>query len=354
MDIGPLLFEPLFKPKIWGGRHLEHWLGKSLPPDEPIGESWEIADLEEDQSVVAAGPAQGQTLGSLVAKWGKDLIGTAELFDGRFPLLIKFLDARDTLSIQVHPNEAMAKRLGGRVRVKNEAWYIVDAEEGGFIYRGLLPGVGEKELRVALEEDRVESVLRRLDVRKGECYYLPSGTLHALGAGVLVAEVQNPSDITYRVYDYNRVDEHTGRTRDLHIEEAMQCVAFDAPPITEDERRHVAGMWTSVTRLVRCDSFVIERVRMALGAAQEVAHGEFVIWIVLEGRGAIAYKGADEPLEMRVGDTVLLPAALTGARVTALEDVTWLEVAVPVGPATAGVERLSCRDGIEQCQELGG
>jgi mannose-6-phosphate isomerase len=354
MNIGPLIFEPIFKPKIWGGRHLEQWLGKRLPPHEPIGESWEIADLEEDQSVVAAGPARGKTLGHLVAQWGKDLIGSAELFEGRFPLLIKFLDAHDTLSIQVHPDEAMAKKLGGRVRVKNEAWYIVDAEEGGFIYRGLRPGVEERQLRAALDEDRVESVLQRIDVRKGECYYLPSGTVHALGAGVLVAEVQNPSDVTYRVYDYNRIDERTGKPRDLHIEEAMRCIAFDARPITEDQRRHVAGTWTSVTRLVRCDSFVIERVRMAQGAEQEIAHGEFVIWMVLEGRGAIAYKGADEPLEMRVGDTLLLPAALTGARASALEDVMWLEVAAPVGGTTGGFERPSCRGTIQRCEEFGG
>ena len=122
MDVYPLIFQPIFKPKIWGGRTLETSLAKKLPQAQPIGESWEVADLEDDQSVVVGGPAQCKTLGQLVKEWGTDLLGRAELFEGRFPLLIKFLDANDTLSVQVHPDEAMAARLGGRVRVKNEAW----------------------------------------------------------------------------------------------------------------------------------------------------------------------------------------------------------------------------------------
>ncbi|MGB0714326.1 MAG: type I phosphomannose isomerase catalytic subunit [Phycisphaerae bacterium] len=337
MDVYPLLFEPLYKPKIWGGRRIETAFGRLLPGDEPIGESWEIADLEDDQSVVCAGPAKGVPLGELVKTWGADLLGRATLFEGRFPLLIKLLDANDTLSVQVHPDEAMAKRLGGRVRVKNEAWYIVDAEPGGFIYRGLKPGVDRAALRAAIDDGTVESCLQHIPVRKGHCYYLPSGTLHALGKGVLVAEVQTPSDITYRVHDFNRVDSKTGEPRQLHIEEAMECISFDSGPIVGEEKQHVASVWTAVTSLVRCDSFVIERVRMVEGVEQPFDYGQMVIWIVLEGKGSIRAKGV-APIEFHAGQTLLLPSALKEGQVKIEEASMWLEVTLPTESEYAPID----------------
>lgn len=339
MNVYPLIFEPIFKPKIWGGRHLEGLLGKRLPGIEPIGESWETADLEDDQSVVANGPARGSTLGELVREWGQDLIGGAPLFEGRFPLLIKFLDARDTLSVQVHPDEAMAQRLGGRVRVKDEAWYILDADEGGVIYRGVREGVDAESLRKAIEERRIESVLRRINARKGHCYYLPSGTIHALGAGVTVAEVQTPSDITYRVYDWDRVDPSTGRPRDLHLEEALQCISYDTAPIVGETPEHLGTVWTAVTRLVRSESFVIERVRMIEGVEQPIQYAEFVIWIVLQGRGSIVCDSPASPVGFGVGDTVLLPAGVKDARIQTHDDCMWLEVSIPIPSVVSASER---------------
>jgi len=339
MDVYPLIFDPIFKPKIWGGRTLETALGKRLPDDSPYGESWEVADLEDDQSVVRSGPAKGKTLGELVRTWGEALIGHAPLFEGRFPLLIKFLDACDTLSVQVHPDEAMAARLGGRVRVKNEAWYIIDATDDGFIYRGVKEGVDRAALEAAIAEQRVESVLNRISVRKGHCFYLPSGTIHALGAGVTVAEVQTPSDITYRVYDWGRVDPSTGSPRELHLEEALACISFDTSPIEGEQPRHVASVWTAVTSLVRCPSFVIERVRMAAGVNQQILAEEFVIWIVLEGTGKIMSDACEEPTAFAGGDTVLLPAALKNARVETDDNCLWLEVKVPVGSSLADFDR---------------
>lgn len=337
-DVHPLIFEPILKPKIWGGRRLESALSKRLPPRERVGESWELADLENDQSVVACGPAKGRTLGELVRDWGADLLGRAQLFEGRFPLLIKFLDANDTLSVQVHPDEAMARRLGGNVRVKNEAWYIVDAEPTGFIYRGVKPGVTPETLRAAIADGSVEQLMHRITVRKGQCYYLPSGTLHALGAGVLVAEVQTPSDITYRVYDFNRVDPSTGRPRDLHIEQALECICYDEPPHEPEHKAHVASVWTAVTRLVQCSSFVIERVRMVAGVEQMIPYEEMVIWMVLEGSGVVKYPAGPD-LEFRSGDTVLLPAALKDARVATHDRAMWLEVSVPIPSSLAGYDR---------------
>jgi len=341
MDVFPLVFEPIVKPKIWGGRRLETLLRKRLPPGEQIGESWEIADLEDDQSVVAAGPAKGMTLSRLVRDWGTDMLGDAPLFEDRFPLLIKFLDAAQTLSVQVHPDQAMAKRLGGRVRVKNEAWYVIDSEPGGFIYRGVRPGVDAAFLRESIAEGRVEAALNRINVKKGHCYYLPSGTIHALGAGVLVAEVQTPSDITYRVYDWNRIDESTGRPRPLHLEQALECISYDSSPIAGEQPHHVASVWTAVTTLVRCESFGIDRVRMVEGVDQELPTGGFAIWMMLEGRASIACAGLAGAVEVGIGDTVLIPAGVRHGRVRTHEPCLWLEATISLPSALAEFGRPS-------------
>lgn len=339
MPVYPLIFKPILKPKPWGGRRLESWLGKNLPPEATIGESWELADLEDDQSVVATGPAAGKTLAQLVREWGPDLTGRAPLIDGRFPLLLKFLDARESLSIQVHPDQATADAHKGPVRVKHEAWYVIDTEPGGFILRGVRPGVSPDDFTSAIAQGKLETVLNRINVRKGDCYYLPSGTVHALGAGVLVAEVQTPSDVTYRIHDWNRIDPATGAPRELHIDAALPCVSFASIPESTEQRSHVASVWLAVTSLIRCPSFTIERVRIVEGVEQAIPHAEMVIWMVLDGSGEVRCDDSKEPLRFQRGDTVLLPAALQGAVVRAHEVCTWLEVTVPIESTLAGFER---------------
>ncbi len=339
MKVHPLIFEPIFKPKIWGGRRLQTLLNKRLPAGEAIGESWEIADLEDDQSVVARGPAKGAALNRLVQEWGTALTGRAPLCEGRFPLLIKFLDPRETLSIQVHPDEAAAGRLGGRARIKHEAWYVIDAKEDGFIYRGLRRGVDLAGLRRAIEEKRIETALSRVPVGKGHAYYLPTGTIHALGAGVVVAEVQTPSDVTYRLYDWGRIDPATGSRRELHVEQALRCVSTEPIPIEAEHSQHIGSVWTSITSLIRCESFVIERVRMAEGVVQPIPYKEMVIWIVLEGKGGIECEGLSKPIAFGPGDTVVLPADLANGRVETHDDCMWLEVSVPIKSSLAGFPR---------------
>ncbi|MEE9295395.1 MAG: type I phosphomannose isomerase catalytic subunit [Phycisphaerae bacterium] len=338
MRICPLIFNPIYKPKIWGGRRLEEVAHKKLDIEGPIGESWELADLENDQSVVRDGPAEGATLGRLVKDWGAKLTGRAGLFEGRFPLLIKYLDAQEHLSVQVHPDERMAKRLGGNVRVKNEAWYVLHTEPDGAIYRGFAEGVTRESFIKAIEEGAVASTLKRIPVKPGQCYYVPSGTIHTLGAGVVVAEIQTPSDITYRVYDWDRVDSGTGKGRALHIDQALECINFGSddggrPPT------HVASVWTLVTRLVSCDSFIIERVGMVEGVEQEIPTGELIVWMILEGVGQVHYAGGKERLAFTKGDTVLIPAGLTDARIKTLADCKWLEVTIPVPSELADFPR---------------
>ena len=339
MDVCPLVFEPIFVPKLWGGRQLAELFDKPLPPDEPIGESWEVADLEAGQSVVARGPAAGQTLGELTHDWGEQLLGSVPPFEGRFPLLIKYLDAQQTLSVQVHPDEAYAQQHGGDVRVKNEAWYVLAAEPDGHIYRGFHPGVDEAALRAALAKGEVEPLLQRIPVRAGHCYYLPSGTIHALGAGVVVAEVQTPSNTTFRFFDWNRVDPSTGKARALHIDEALACVRYDAAPPAGEQQAHLATPWSAVTRLVRCPSFVLERVRITAGIDQELPYQAMVVWMVLEGKGEISYNGMNEPFPFGRGDCVVLPAGLQQARLRTHEDCLWLEASVPVPSDLAGYPR---------------
>ncbi len=386
----PLLFDPIYKPKLWGGDSIFTHFGRPKPMPEPVGESWELADLEHDRSRVRNGPAAGRTLGELRATWGRGLLGPAPLFEGRFPLLIKFLDARAWLSVQVHPNEAVARRLGGSVRVKHEAWYVLAAEPDGAIYHGLEPGVTAKDFREAMLTGRVDGILRKVPVRPGECYYLPSGTPHALGEGVLVAEIQTPSDVTYRTYDWNRVDPTTGQPRELHLDAALECIDFDSappPPIqklpsSSDQAR---------TPLVVCDWFSIDRMtcfestraslqsrdregadpasagvstkqnRFLTGAApleptpshtrpRDIAQqpeqrtaphdsgasaaanpssSEMSVWIWLAGKAEVARPSDEYTLSLVPGDVVLWPAAVTDSQVHPSPEAVWLEVGVP-------------------------
>lgn len=339
MNVYPVIFDPIYKPKIWGGQRLFTYWERTPTISEPVGESWEMADLESDQSRVVNGLMRGKSITELMAAWGADLMGRAELFEGRFPLLIKFLDAAESLSVQVHPSEAMARRLGGNVRVKHEAWYILAADPGSFIYHGLEPGVDANTFRDAMLTGRVDGILRKINVRPGDCYYLPSGTVHALGAGVLVAEVQTPSDITYRTYDWGRIDASTGQPRALHLDQAIECIDFGTPsPSPMQKRSHMAVGAMTVTQLVNCPSFIIERVRMNEGARRDMPYTEPVVWIVLEGRGQLNWQGGG-PLEFHKGNVLLLPAGLQGGSLSISESAQWLEVSVPVPSDLVGFER---------------
>ncbi|MCG3177742.1 MAG: Mannose-6-phosphate isomerase ManA [Phycisphaerae bacterium] len=330
----PLKFEPIFKHRIWGGRRIGELFDKPLPADQPIGESWELSGLPGDESVVANGLLAGQKLTDLLARFGAELIGHAGLIDGQFPLLIKLLDARQNLSVQVHPGPEMVARSGGKARLKNEAWIVLDADPGAKIYIGLAPGVTRDRFARGLREGGLADLMRAQPAKPGHAFYLPAGTVHALGAGLVVAEVQTPSDTTYRVWDWDRVDPATGKGRQLHVAEAMEAINFSDPP-PRPSRSHVASVFTTVTQLVKCENFTVERVRFTEGVEQEIPYAEMVVWQVLTGQGEVRHDGG-EPVPFRAGDLVLLPASLRGGRVFCQTDCTWLEVTVPaVAPAPA-------------------
>ncbi len=331
----PVVCEPQLQPRPWGGRRLETVLGRALPADVPVGESWELCGLAGHESRVRGGPLGGCTLPELLAAWGPRLVGGAELFDGVFPLLIKYLDARETLSVQVHPrpDDGRPEKAG----IKHEAWYVLAAEPGAELLIGLRPGVTLEDVRAAVGGPRIAELLRRWPVRAGQCYYLPSGVPHALGAGVLVAEVQTPSDVTYRLYDWDRVG-LDGRPRELHVEQALEnlLVEVAAEEIVQP-RSHVAGVFATVTRLAVCERFLLDRVRLSAGMAQHLPHAEMVVWVVLRGRGSL--RRASWTVEFAMGDVVLIPADAADVVLETAADCEMLEVKVPVRSPLSGLPR---------------
>lgn len=336
-----LVFRPIYQPKPWGGRELERVLRRSLPPGQPIGESWELCDLPEAQSIVRDGSLAGRSLAQLREQLGSALLGGAALSDGRFPLLIKYLDARENLSVQVHPSSAAVANpdepadaaLDAAPGIKHECWFVLDAAPGASVYIGLRDGVTAEDLRQSAGTSRVAELLRRWPASRGQFYYLPSGTPHALGAGVVVAEVQTPSDVTYRLYDWDRVG-LDGRPRELHIPQALRHARVDvAPADIQPSRSHMAGAFQTVTRLLACQSFLVSRVRTSSGVAQPLPHGEMFVWIVLAGRGAFVRGPARH--EFGPGDVVLVPAEQGGTRLEAQDDCDALEVTVPIRSSLA-------------------
>ena len=321
----PVVFEPLFKPKPWGGRMLETLFGKPLPPGESIGESWEIVSLPGNESHVRGGPLAGCQISGLAGMWGPALYGAEGAERAGFPLLIKFLDARENLSVQVHPKPTDRTRV--EPGVKHEAWFVVHADPGAEMFVGLKPGVTLNDLAESANTPRTAELLRRWPVTAGHCYYLPSGVIHALGAGIVVAEIQTPSEVTYRLYDWDRLGSD-GKPRELHIEQALRNVRTDVP---DEEILQAAasapGAGASSVRLARCERFHIDRVRLRENVDAELPGGRMAIWIVLAGAGRLI--DGDSQTAFSPGDTVLIPAERHALRAAVEQDCDLLEVTLP-------------------------
>ncbi len=231
--MNPIEFKPLLKRIRWGGRRLGTMLGKQLGEEEDYAESWEVCDHGDDQSVVASGPFAGMKLNQLVREYARELFGSRNR-PSQFPLLVKFLDCNDRHSVQVHPDDSQVGKYYPKENGKTEAWVVISAEPDSFIYAGLKSGVTPEILKASLENGCIEDCLHRMTPSPGECYYIPAGTVHTLGGGVLVAEVQQSSDVTFRLYDWDRLDAQ-GNRRPVHIEQAMECINFQAGPVQRIE-----------------------------------------------------------------------------------------------------------------------
>lgn len=313
----PLRFTPFYQTRVWGGRNLETQFGRSLPDaQQPYGESWEISDRPEALSTVRDGEAAGLTLNELWTQHRLPAFGASLAYHSseRFPLLIKILDACDDLSIQVHPPASIAKELKGEP--KTEMWFIAQAQEGARLYAGLRAGVDRDQFESALKEGTVADLMHSIQPEAGDCLYLPSGRVHAIGAGLVIFEIQQNSDTTYRVFDWNRTG-LDGKPRALHIEESLRSIDFrDTEP---DLQASLAN-----GSLVSCEYFHVTRVRAE--ARQLGREGENLIVAMVEG--GLTVNGTP----LKAGDFALIPAAMTRKDrqiVNAEIGTNWLEIRIP-------------------------
>jgi len=302
-DLLPL--RPYLREMVWGGRRLAELYDKPLPPDSPIGESFEVSALPERDSVVASGPLAGEPLGALAAQYGQDLVGasTVERYGRDFPLLIKLIDAQQDLSVQVHPDDAYARKHKLGPFGKMEAWYVTHSD-GGRIALGLEDGVGREELVQAIRLGRVEEAVRFHDVAPGDVVSLPPGTVHALCRGVVVYEVQQSSDITFRLYDYGRLG-LDGKPRELHTEEALEVIDFGAG----SRQPEPVGDLGARARVVEDEHYRLDGGRLTEGMS--ISSGDsFAALTALSGQ--LRLRGGDgAACDLGPGDSALIPVGRT-------------------------------------------
>lgn len=308
----PLRFERVFLEKLWGGRRLERAPGFALPPAQKIGETWELVDRAKENSVVLEGAERGRTLGALMRAAPKDLLGRAPAARaGRFPLLIKYIDASEPLSVQVHPDDESAARLGGEAEGKTEAWYVLAAEPGAKLYCGIKPGVARADFERVADGPGVVELLNCWEARAGQCMLVPGGTVHAIGAGLVLLEVQQNSDTTYRLWDWGRVD-GAGQPRETHVPRALSVAKFGEParpPL--DAVFEAAAPGLRRAPLARSRHFSMNLLE--LDAPVRLSTGsQYQIYVVLRGAGELALRGEGgvrkTACTLRTGDTWLVPA----------------------------------------------
>lgn len=327
----PLRFEPIFKNNLWGGQRLPAFLHRPRPTNAAIGEAWVLSDVDGSESRVSNGPLAGTTLRELLAEKPERILGAAPRIHGRFPLLLKFIDARQELSVQVHPNDDQAAaRLPGS-NGKTEAWVIVEANPASSrLYAGFQPGTTAARFQEALASRTAPATLHSFVPQRGDCVFLEAGIVHAIGADILLFEVQQTSDITYRLYDWDRVDAKTGLPRELHVAEGLAVANFAAgpchpvtPTVIDDAE---AGMRRE--RLAACRYFTLDRIvaerRFSVGAA-----GQCRMLVVLEADGPSELEGNPDAAALVRGDVVLIPAEVGECSVLPAGRITLLECGLP-------------------------
>jgi mannose-6-phosphate isomerase len=296
----PLLLEPSLRVLVWGGRKLSTVMGKTLPTEEPYGEAWEL----HDTATVANGALAGRTLGDLLAKYGTALVGEINDPAQGFPLLVKLIDADEWLSIQVHPDDDQAARLEGDPRGKTEAWYILDADPGAQLVIGVKPGTERNSVAQAIRDGTLEELLVYAEVKAGDALYIPAGTVHALGPGTLIYEIQQSSNTTYRLYDWGRVG-LDGQPRELHIEKGVTVSNLDSLPAVT----HPAGDPAPVVTVVQGEFFTttLHRLSEIGGTASALdTGGRFHALTCIDGNADVSTSGTT--VRMNTGQTVLVPA----------------------------------------------
>lgn len=316
----PLTFQPIFKERIWGGRNLERLYRKLLPPKVPIGESWEITDRPEGVSVIANGPLAGKDLRWLMENHRANLLGKASSAQ-RFPLLVKILDCQETLSVQVHPPAKVAAELRGEP--KTEIWYIADATPDAALYVGLKNGVTRVDFETRIPNGTVADALHRIKVQAGDVMFLPSGRVHAIGGGNVIFEIQQNSDTTYRVFDWNRVG-LDGKPRELHVRESLASIDFN-----DHEPRLIGSKYSrnpkfAVRYLVHDPLFYIDACKVKRGERFYLSAKTLQILALIKGRLRVTY--GEHEVRLEPGGFVVLPASLGRVTVNAETQIEFLQV----------------------------
>lgn len=300
----PLTFKPILKKIIWGGSDICPFKGIT-PVEEGIGESWELSHVEGNYSVVANGELEGKSLDELIHTYGKELLGekVMEQFGATFPLLIKFIDARDNLSIQVHPDDELAKKRHNSFG-KTEMWYVIKAAPGAALYSGFSQQIDAEEYVKRVENNTIMDVLQRYEVSEGDVFFLPAGRVHAIGAGCFIAEIQQTSNITYRIYDYNRKDAN-GNGRELHTELAKDAIDYTVYP---DYRTHYKAHTNATVELANCKYFTTNLLDLDTMMVRNFAElDSFVVYICMAGKASIRDNKGNE-IFVHQGQTVLISA----------------------------------------------
>lgn len=304
----PLKFKNIFKEVIWGGEKLAQALGKNLDGRTNIGESWEISCVKDNVSVVADGFLAGNELDELIEVYMGELVGDAvfEEFGTEFPLLIKFIDANDALSIQVHPNDEQAKERHNS-RGKTEMWYVVAADEGAELVAGFKETTTKETYTQKLADGQIQDLINVEPVKAGDVFFIPAGRIHAIGKGMLVAEIQETSNITYRIYDWDRTDAD-GKGRELHTEQAVDVLEYKRP---ESFKTDYHAEVNTPVNLADCQYFTTNLLEFTTRVERDyVTLDSFVIHMCLEGAYDLYYEGVQEPISLKKGETVLIPASL--------------------------------------------
>ena len=331
----PLRFSPLFRRYLWGGRRLATELGKDIG-EETCAESWELVNRADDNSVVVSGALKDWGVHHLLAQYGEQLLGKTiyeatqdngqlpQQLLGRFPLLLKFLDANKTLSVQVHPDDAAGMAMESPDLGKTEAWYVMDAAPGSKIYAGLKDGIDRAALQAAVDAGTTDQVVHSFEPSIGDCVFIPAGTVHAIGEGLLIAEIQQASDTTYRLFDWNRVDSD-GNSRQLHVEDALAVSDYGNGPVSASQPTSIDGQ--RIQELIRCNKFAIRRWTLQSESTLFATEGRFRVLMVVDGEMSIEGDPCERPLNK--GQTVLLPAMLNDVQLTCQQGCQFLEVFLP-------------------------
>ncbi len=308
MKLYPLRLTPVSKEILWGGHKLKDKYNKTAP-FEKLAESWELTVREKEMNVIANGDYAGMPLGDFLAKAGASAISPTYHKD-RFPLLIKFIDACDRLSIQVHPDDKTALRAEGELG-KTEMWYIVEAEPDAKLVYGLREGVTAADFAAAIQNDMLEETLRFVDVHPGEVYFIPAGQIHAIGGGILIAEIQQNSNVTYRVYDYNRRGAD-GSLRELHTEKALQAIQIRTD--AEIDALRFTEATGDLTEIANCDYFRVRKMDLSANEVSLSAKSSFLSILSLDGEGSMQYEGTQYPLHK--GDSYFIPCGCASCSLT--------------------------------------